>query len=528
MQKILFLMKNTGMHERLGLMGLSALVKMDGHDTKLIITEDLDDDDLVEQVKSYRPDVLAYSIMTGEHGYHAELNEMIRQRYDCLSVFGGPHPTYSPELIEHAGIDAICRGEADVCFPELINRLDRGEDFYDIDNFWFKKPDGEIVKNEMGPLPELEHLPFPDREIMYRADPALAPKGVKVVMAMRGCPYQCTYCFNHAYNKMTRGNGDMLRVVSVDRIIAEAKELKENYVLDSLIFQDDTFQIKPKGWMEELADRFPKEVGLPFACTVRPNMLKDEAVTANMAKAGCEYVWMGVECGNNEVAKNILKRNLSNEKILAAVASLHKFKIRLFTQNLIGLPVDDPLKIDMETLDFNIACKPAFAWSSILYPYPGTEIGDLAMKLGMFDGNYEKIHVSNKTTSALDFGDPALKRKLVNLHKLFGIIVQFPFLRPFTRVLIALPLTPLYTWMFFAFYGYKIVIRTSTLKGNLRTAKHYLRFYVKYVFGLERRRRFSRATQKEQYPNADFLRSAPNPVETAAPKVAIPEMADVD
>ena len=355
-------------------------------------------------------------------------------------------------------------------------------------------------------MPELEHLPFPDREIMYRADPALRQKGNKVFMAMRGCPYECTYCFNHAYNKMTADKGEMLRVVPVDRLIAEIKDVQKKYPVDSLWLQDDTFQLKPKGWLRELADRLPKEVGLPFSCTARPNKLDDDEVAGNMARAGCRSVWMGIECGNNEVATKILKRHLSNDRLLEAVAQLRKHKIKLNSQNLIGLPVDNPLEIDLETLDFNILCKPYFAWSSILYPYPETEIAKVAIDRGMFDASYEKIHVSNKTTSALKFEEPGLKRKLVNLHKIFGIVVQFPFLRPYTRLLISLPLTPLYTWMFFAFYGYKVIVAPTPWRGLLRMSRIWGKFYVRYVFRLERQRRFSMATKKAQYPNSDFLR----------------------
>ena len=74
------------------------------------------------------------------------------------------------------------------------------------------------------------------------------------------------------------------------------------------------------------------------------------------------------------------------------------------TQNLIGLPVPNPTKIDYDTLDLNIKLKPYFAWSSILYPYPGTEIGSLATKIGFFDNDFEiseiyeglhLIHLSN-------------------------------------------------------------------------------------------------------------------------------------
>jgi hypothetical protein len=369
-------------------------------------------------------------------------------------------------MIEKHGVDAICRGEGDIYFPELIDRMEQGRDFYDVPNFWFKKADGGIVRNEMGLLlDDLDTLPFPDRDLMYNADLALRDRGFKLFMAMRGCPYRCTYCFNHVLNGLTHGKGKMLRYRSVDNIIAEIKAVKENYFVDSIQIDDDTFLIKPKGWLEEFAEKFPKEIGLPLICNVRANLV-DERMGRLLKRMNCRTICMGVECGNQDIARTILKRNISNEQIV----------------NACGI-----LQIDLQTLDFNIRIKPDFGWSSILYPYPGTELGNLAIQKGLFDEDFEKIVVSNKTDSALSFGDKKLERKIVNLHKLFGIIIQFPFLRPLTLFLISLPLKRFYTWLFFALYGYKILQLFS--KGRFfRAMKCYIPFYFKYVARLEKRR----------------------------------------
>ena len=141
--RIQFLLKNTGMYERLGIMTLSSILKQNGHEVKLLLTEELGEKKIVENVKISKPHVLAYSIMTGEHSYHIELNRMVRSHYNnALSVFGGPHPTYNPEMINMDYVDAICRGEGEIYFLQLIEKLERGEDFYDTQNFWFKKKDG--------------------------------------------------------------------------------------------------------------------------------------------------------------------------------------------------------------------------------------------------------------------------------------------------------------------------------------------------------------------------------------------------
>jgi len=488
--RIQFLLKNTGMYERLGIMTLSSILKQNGHEVKLLLTEELGEKKIVENVKISKPHVLAYSIMTGEHSYHIELNRMVRSHYNnALSVFGGPHPTYNPEMINMDYVDAICRGEGEIYFLQLIEKLERGEDFYDTQNFWFKKKDGSIVKNNLGSLVEnLDDIPFPDRKLMYEADSSLRARGSKLFMSNRGCPFKCTYCFNHAYNKMTKGRGEMMRYRSVDSIIREIKQVKDNYFLDRVLIDDDIFLLKPKGWLEEFAEKYPKEIGIPIICNVRPNMVS-ERIGSLLKKSGCTHVAMGIECGNNEIASKLLKRATKNEKIIEAANILNKNKIKIITLNLVGMPLENPLKVDLETLDFNLKIKPYFAWSSILYPYPGTELGDFAVDHGYFNANFEKVKISNKSESVMKLGNKKLNRKINNLHKLMGVIVQFPFLRPLTNFLISLPITSFYNWIYFAFYGYKF-LRQSSFKGIVKNFGHYLIFYFKYVSRIEKKTKF--------------------------------------
>ena len=438
--------------------------------------------------------------MTGEHIYHIELNEMLRKNHDALSVFGGPHPTYSPEMINNKYVDAICRGEGEIYFLELVDKLEKNEDFYETKSFWFKKKDGSIVKNPIGALvSNLDDTPAPDRKLMYDADKALRARGTKLFMATRGCPYQCTYCFNHAYNALTKGKGEMIRSRSVDSIIAEIKEVKEKYFMDRVNIDDDIFLLKPKGWLKEFAEKYPKEIGLPFICCVRPETVTEETGFL-LQKIGCTHVAMGIECGDNETARKVLKRNTTNERIIESVKILKKNNIKIMTQNLIGLPIENPVEVDYKTLDLNIKLKPYFAWGSILYPYPGTEIGTLAKRIGYFDGDFEKTSISNKTGTNLKY-DKIKKRKIDNFHKLFSIIVQFPILRPCTNFLISLPFQLLYTWMYFAFYGYKNLMQSS-FKGILLTFGHYIKFYFKYVSRLEKKISFNKQKKSNNNQNS--------------------------
>jgi anaerobic magnesium-protoporphyrin IX monomethyl ester cyclase len=141
---VLFLLKNTGLHERLGIMQLSAILKPRGHNVELMVCENLAEEEIVDRVKDFDPGVIAHSVMTGEHNYNARLNLMLKEHHDFYSIFGGPHPTYSNAFIQTEGVDSICIGEGDFVMQKVVEGLENGEDFYSTPNFWFKKDDGSI------------------------------------------------------------------------------------------------------------------------------------------------------------------------------------------------------------------------------------------------------------------------------------------------------------------------------------------------------------------------------------------------
>jgi len=41
-----------------------------------------------------------------------KFNYELKQKLDFVSVFGGPHPTYFPQVVNEPGVDYIVRGEA--------------------------------------------------------------------------------------------------------------------------------------------------------------------------------------------------------------------------------------------------------------------------------------------------------------------------------------------------------------------------------------------------------------------------------
>lgn len=418
---ILFVVKTVDFIDPLGMMGLSALARRDGHTTALAI---LDREDVLGRIGRERPDVVAYSASTGEHKYYVQLNAELKRRFPAVTtIMGGPHPTFYPEVVREGALDAVCVGEGDEAFPEFLSAVQAGRPFSGLANI----ATVEAPNPELRPLfQDLDRLPFPDRELYYRGT-EMAQFPLKSFMTSRGCPYPCTYCFNHAFREMYRGKGQVLRRRSVDHVIGEIVEVRRRYPLECVKFYDDIFVYKVDGWMEEFASRYRREIGLPFHCLTRADLVTEEVVRA-LKEAGCHSVSMSIEAGNDRLRNDLLKRRMTREQIVSAFHLFHRHGISTFSNNILGLP-GSRIEHDIETLDLNIQCKVTFAEFPIFHPYPRTELGDYCVDRGMFDQHYEQLHISYQSESPLSCFTQEEKNTQRNLSELGLLAIWFPGLR---------------------------------------------------------------------------------------------------
>ena len=475
---ILFIMKESIMNERIGLMYLSSNLKLLGHEVKLVLADRLGSKGLLKLFHDYSPSLVGYSAMTGEHLKLLEINIFLKENFKFISIFGGPHVTFFPNFIYEESVDAICIGEGDIALMEFCRKVENDESYWETPNF-ISKNNGNIFRNPLLPLVNnLDDLAFPDRDLMYEADQDLLREEKKDFFSSRGCPYHCSYCFNEKYNELYSGKGDIIRFRSPENLVEEICRVKYKYPISVAYIHDDIFLLKPKDWFASFSQLYRKRVDLPFSCNVRANLVNEEIISI-LKDAGLDSVWMGVECGNEIVANDILGRNLKNSQILRAVKIIQKYGIKIITQNLIGIPIRDSYKADIETLDLNIEINPTFAWSSILYPYPGTKVTYYAKKNGFVDKILPFLETNKRSTI---FKYPKKeKRKIENLHKLFGIIVRFPFLRKYCHFLCALPISGFYTYLFYLWYGYNIKIKIYPFRSYMGEVGRYFRLWLRFV-----------------------------------------------
>jgi len=397
--------------EPLGVMYLSSAIKQKGHEVDLVITSE----DLEKKVSDFKPDFIGYSIMTGDQEMYDDVNKELKQKNNFISIAGGPHPTFFPELLKKSSFDAICMGEGEKAIQQFL----QNPNFKSNPNFWSKFPD-KIIKNTVQPLIEnLDNINFPDRKIVFKYE-EIKKGPIKHFIASRGCPYNCSYCFNESYSKLYKEKGKRVRFRSVDNLLEEIKGVMKSSPTKFIYFQDDTFILKSK-WIKEFSEKYSNQIKLPFHCHTRANLVTEDIVN-DLKNAGCYSVHIAAESGNEEIRRKILNREMSDKQIYNSVNLLKKQGIKVMLQNILGLPFSS-LKNDFETLELNIKCQPDYAWVSIFQPYPKTELGEKCLKESIYTGDFSDLNNSFFDYSPLEINN---KNEIANLQKLFAIAVKNP------------------------------------------------------------------------------------------------------
>lgn len=479
--KILFVERIVEYIDPMNVELLSALARREHCSTFLAV---LQTDDLEKELRRIKPDIVALSAKTGEHTYYLKAAEVVKKySRNIFTIMGGPHCTFFPDVIENENIDAVGSGECDYAWPELLRTLKTGGNIHNIKNIFTKENWNSCFKNSLsermrhfgGRTTELDTLPFFDRELIYNRT-HLKDFPMRSFMSSRGCPFECTYCFEPRINAIYKGKGPIFNRYSVQRLCAELKELKERWPTQFIKFYDDLFFVSRKidPWLEEFAEVYPREVGLPFFCLSRCNILSEEVIKL-LKGAGLHSMTMSIEAGNDYIRNEIIKRRMTRKEILDAFALCDKYGVVTFANSILGIPVRSEIMkeqgktaidYDIESLDINLECKVIFGEFGTVYPYPGCELAEYVEKNGWFTADdFDRLHTSYQSESPLRCFTEKEKLMQNNLALLGTVCLLFPKLRNLVvKYLIKRKLTKLYFVAYYLAKGYLVVFKVYPLK----------------------------------------------------------------
>ncbi len=436
--RVLFVYPNlyTQMGFNHGLAALSAVLKAQGHETKLLnLNENLPpvptDEEVYREIRDWRAGLVGFSCLTMQYQEALRLARFLRARArnDDFAlppfVVGGVHPTMVPESVMADGVwDHVGVGECEDALAELVARVERGEQPCDVRNFLSWKggvrpaaadappvADLHWLRNPVGEFPEYADLPFPDYEL-FDVQRILDQKhGWFGLMTSRGCPYRCTYCLNHKI--VDRYHAELARPVSdlnffrfrpPEKMIEEIARVLERYSgIGTFILDDDLFTLNAGHAIA--FSRAYKAAGFGVPWVVNSHVKRLEPTLAReLADGGCRILKLGIESGSERVRRDVLKRFMSDEDILETVRTAEEHGLHTSGFVMVGLP-GETREERWATVDLLARSRIGRFRTSVFYPFPGTESHRYAVEWGYVDPKKAGSLTDFTSTSALDFGE---------------------------------------------------------------------------------------------------------------------------
>ena len=398
----------------LGLRSISAVLKAAGHHTSLVFmaTEEsiFPASTLDELISIARPaDLIGVSCLAQGSDKAQQVIERLRWKGKMIA-WGGVHASLNPEECSEWA-DIVCRGEGEDMMLDLLERLEKGRDWRDIDNIAFKK-DGRIRMNRVRPpISDLDFLPLPDfsfeEEYHLSADgfeqvstlPRMKDSGRIIFNASRGCAFHCTYCCNAKLKGLYPKGEHYVRRMSVSRLIEHAQTLRSIFPQGKYFyFIDEDFGARPLEELSQLAEDYPRRIGLPFACLSHPAQISPQKMDL-LVKAGLYQLHIGIESGSERTRRKVFDRHVSNQVIKRAAAIINDYpQVAPFYFIIFGNPYEEAE--DLITTARLIASLPSgfFLQAYNLVFFPGSGLYERGIADGLIagrsDSGYELDYLS--------------------------------------------------------------------------------------------------------------------------------------
>lgn len=339
-------------------------------------------EDIIDDVKHFQPDLVVVETNFSSIGNDISVTQKIKDACGATTVMVGPPVARFPDKILQADeIDILALYEYDFTLLDVARALEQNISLKDISGISYKE-NGQIIHNplrEYSTSDDLDRIPFVSSVYKrhlnikdYSLSQTLFPE--VQIFTGRGCPFSCTFC-SWPENLM----GRKYRSRTADNIVDEFEYIHQNLPeVREIFIEDDTFTVNKSLVLDVCRKITERKLDIIWSCNARATL--DYPTMREMKNAGCRFLIVGYESGNDEILKTI-RKGVDTQQMRAFTKDAKKAKLMIHGDFIIGLPGETKETAE-QTLSFIRELKPNILQVAVATPMPGTKFSDWAKENG--------------------------------------------------------------------------------------------------------------------------------------------------
>jgi radical SAM superfamily enzyme YgiQ (UPF0313 family) len=317
----------------------------------------------------------------------------VKERRPGLPViWGGYHPSTEPvQTLENPNIDIVIRGQGELSFKEVVERLRDKKSLKGIPGVSYKDS-SRIINNPDREFKDINVFPPIPYDLV---DVEKHIKGYKFgsrcvdYYISQGCAARCDFCSEPLFC------GRHWSGLLPETVASELEHLAKTYNIDTFMIRDSDFFLNI-GRVKELCELLvKKDLGIRFT-SVNGRMEQlarmDDEIWSLIRKAGVNEIFIGFESGYQD-ALDIMNKGARVSNIKSCIDKCIKHDIDVRGSFMVGIPGVEAKEEVKSTLNeiHKIICaygeRGRLAHMDILLsfftPYPRTKLYDTALKNGL-------------------------------------------------------------------------------------------------------------------------------------------------
>lgn len=328
-------------------------------------------------------------------------------------IIGGPHATLCPEdVIKHKEFDALCIGEGFKTIHSYIGYLNGKNSINEVPGFWIRQ-NQTIVKNEKAHFANFAEFPLVNRKLWNKW---VKDHSFHMVIILRGCSNNCSFCSNHKLRKCNLGEYISFR--KIEDIVQEIKFIIEQYKdIQTIHLEAESFAMNLEFTyaLFKALRIFNNTVKFSFNIHLAKEVQKDiNNFIIALKLINVNFICIGLESGSYRIRKRILHRpDYTNYEFIKFCKTLTRHNISVNVMTMLGLPTETEKNLK-QTVSILKKINPYKISHSIFFPLKNTDIYDAMIKMNLITAKTKLNPYRERKTARISY--PGLPKETIQKY----------------------------------------------------------------------------------------------------------------